>query len=354
MSFFKRSASAPSSSPRRRGPRGVSLIELMISQVIMLVLLAGLVGLVVSLIRALHSGTGHAEAQVRLREASHLFLRDLQGLGGDEGGRAADLVTVIDGGATAADQLTVFKRDSTICGGDLPVLGVPGITTVVNGTPCPILATGACTAAALEHQRVMVRGKQRSIVLLVDAVDVGTCSLTFSAGGPNADAVAKYLADHSQAGVTDLPTVLTSLGGIAGSSTLLFGMTLEYRIGGTGPANVLQRRVNSVDPAGFVDVLKDTLDLQVMRGFDLNRDGALQDEEFETDPGFGAAVAAAGASGASADTFVGVKIGLVTFAKTVDGIVVAPPALFGNRNLSGLPSDRRYRSSFVFAAARNP
>ena len=48
------------------------------------------------------------------------------------------------------------------------------------------------------------------------------------------------------------------------------------------------------------------------------------------------------------------QIGLLTFAKAKDDMTSPAPPLFGNRNLTSVPVDRRYRSSFVFAAARNP
>ena len=101
-------------------------------------------------------------------------------------------------------------------------------------------------------------------------------------------------------------------------------------------------------------MLDSVYDLEIMRGFDLNGDGIVATNEFQTDPGFAAAYTAAGAGAATAP-FVGLKIGLVTFSKSPDGLLIKPPALFANRNLSGVPATpaRRYRSSFIIAAARN-
>jgi hypothetical protein len=326
----------------------------MISQAIMIVLLTGLIGLVVALIRALHANSGQSDAQIRLRQASHLFLRDLQGLGGDVGARAADIVTVIDGGTTGPDQLSIFKRDSTVCNGEVAVDGVPAPTLTLKATPgpppvCPILAAGPCSEAGLVGQRVIVRGKQRSIVLVVDAVDAAACKLTFGAGGANATAVAKYIADHPTPVVTSLATVLTSLGGLANTSSVLFGTSLDYRIEDTR----LQRRVNSISPTGFQNVLFDTVDMQIARGFDLNRNGALDANELEHEPGFTAALAAAGGAGANASNFMGVQISLMTSAKASDGVIAPPPLVFGNHVLGTQSSDKRYRWSSIFAAARN-
>ena len=61
---------------RRRllaAPRGVSLIEVMVSQVIALFVIAGIMSLVVAMIRKLNSELSVADAQIHLRQASHLL-----------------------------------------------------------------------------------------------------------------------------------------------------------------------------------------------------------------------------------------------------------------------------------------
>ncbi|HEY1098125.1 MAG TPA: hypothetical protein VGF99_04325, partial [Myxococcota bacterium] len=57
-------------------------------------------------------------------------------------------------------------------------------------------------------------------------------------------------------------------------------------------------------------------------------------------------------TGVVEEDFIGLRIGIVTFARTQDGLLVPPPSTFSNRTLTGAKG-YRYRSSFIFAASRN-
>ena len=95
MSCCKPSASAPDRSApartsfggrkRRRPLRGLTLIELIVAQVVVSIIAAGMFTLIGAMTRSFHEEQGATEAQVRLREASSVLLRTLQGIGGSEG-----------------------------------------------------------------------------------------------------------------------------------------------------------------------------------------------------------------------------------------------------------------------------
>ena len=103
----------------------------------------------------------------------------------------------------------------------------------------------------------------------------------------------------------------------------------------------LQRSVDG--GATFVDVLTDVFDLQVERVYNVN--GTLTTVTSST--------TAALPAGATADNFLGIRIGIITFGRAADGMEVRPPSPFSNRTTSSAPGKRRYRASFIFSAARN-
>ena len=104
---------------RSRVVRGMTLIEVMVSQTIALILIAALTSLVVMMVTRLSSETNVSDAQVRLRQASHAILRDSQGIGG-ELSQNGDLVIVEEAdGLDGSDAFTLFKRDESVCGGSV-------------------------------------------------------------------------------------------------------------------------------------------------------------------------------------------------------------------------------------------
>ena len=138
----------------------MSLIEVMSSQVIVIILITGLVSLVAAMAKKLNSETNVSDAQVRLRQATHLLLRDTQGIGGDAA-LSGDLVSVVDNVANAVDAdvgtdiLTVFKRDESVCNGGMNVTFASASKVSVNGT-CAI-ATTSCSTAELQGRRIVDR-----------------------------------------------------------------------------------------------------------------------------------------------------------------------------------------------------
>jgi Tfp pilus assembly protein PilW len=322
-----------------------SLIELLVAQVIALIVVAGLLSLFVPTVQALAQNEGSVESQVRLREASHLLLRDLQGLGGAEGGSGALFVVLADGGAGGADRFRVFRRDHTVCTENLAEPGVMAVTTItpaaetatlglVTGV-CPLTAA-SCTAAAVVGRRMFVRSSTgAAIPLEVTAVDPGACTMTFGAAA-NLDAVTAYNRVFTPA-VASYSALLTQLAsGGANSAKLVVGSTFEYRVVG----EALQRSVNG---DAFETVMPEVFDIQVVPIYDLNTNDTIDAGERNV----------ANAVGFSANAFFGAEISIVTFSKAKGGIVVAPPALIANRNLAAAPADRRYAASTILIAARN-
>jgi Tfp pilus assembly protein PilW len=324
--------------------RGVTLIEVMVSQTIAIVLIAALTSLVVAMVGRLNSETNVADAQVRLRQASHVILRDAQGIGG-ELSQSGDLVVITEGdGLLGSDTFTLFKRDESVCGGGVTLGGRSGVTLDVapRGTPavCPIGLTG-CSPAEIASHRIVVIGASESIDLSAHLANAASCNLVLPGGGAGSQAVDDFNDKYGTAHAT-LNEVLDDIGPMA----IAFGTTFRYAIGGTVDAPVLVRSVNNEPSA---TIAENIADLQVERWFDINGDGEISPSEVVTTDTLGGVLPA----GATADNFLGLHIGLLAFGKAADGFVVAPPSVFSNHSTSGLPGNRRYRGSFVTAAARN-
>ena len=317
--------------------RGMTLVEVMISQAIAIVVISAMMSVVVAMVNKLQSEVATSDAQVNLRQVSHLLLRDTQGVGSSAGSTAGDFVIIQDGGATAPDSFTLFRRDESVCGGSLPVANSTGnVLNVDNvGGACPI-PSASCTIADIEGRTMMVLGSNGQAIMMTghNATGGSSCKVNYPTGLQAGDVVAAYNSAYSPA-AANINKVFDQLLPIQ----ILAGSGFTYRIDRTGGRNMLQRSVNN--SATFSDILDNVFDLQVQRVFQTGTVTSIVNE--------GAALP----TGVVADDFIGLRIGIVTFARSIDGLTVAPPATFGNRNLTTAPENRRYRASFIFTAARN-
>jgi hypothetical protein len=319
------------------------LIEVMVSQAIALIVLTALLALVVAMVSKLQSESVASDAQVRLRQTSHLLLRDTQGVGSSSGAGAGDFYFVKDGGVSAADEFTVFKRDEAVCGGGVAVTKNDGVTveakdidtdpTATTDMECPLGLAG-CSAADIAGVASLIVGTTTSVSLL-GGTSGASCKFTFPTGSQATDATSAYNARFGSS-ESNLGGVLSDVFGAGGTGQVLFGSSFTYRVQGT----VLQRSTNG--GASFADVLDNVLDLQVERVY-RNTDGTLCIVSRTTGV----------AHSCIEDNFLGLRLGVVTFATGQDGLSVPPPATFANRTHSTAANGRRHRASVVFSASRN-
>jgi len=327
--------------------RGFTLVELIVSQVIVGIIAAGVFGLIAAQTQSFHSNWSATEAQVRLREATHLMLRDAQGLG-DVSQGAGEMIGFVDGGSGDADELFVYRNDVALCQGGLGVDTVAGDTlqlTLVDydldGTDdCPIDdAATNCPSAELVGSSALVIGDgplAEHAVLLVTAANAGTCSVTF-ADGANGNYKQFFDVAHpdlpSQSSVSD---VIAAVGSVTGVS---FGNRMHFYV--NAPRENLMRMVNAQAETVVVEGIRD---LQVQAAHDVDNNDVIANTEWRS---------TATLTDATAFNFRAMRIGLMAFANSKRSIEVAPPNIFGNRDHSAAPGGRRYRQSFVIAAARN-
>jgi hypothetical protein len=329
---------------RRRRVRGVTLVELLVAQVIVAIVIAGVFALVAAQTRSYHQNWSAVEAQVRLREATHVMLREMQGLGGEDG-FAGDIVSFSDGGNSASDTVTLFLRDFSVCGGIQPVEDFDGddielVDTVDLSDPpdgvddCPINFLPGCDEADLLGRAVLARGDNHGARFVITSVDVSDCKVELGSSPANT----AFRAAYNAAWGTSHSSVSAVLGDLGTEEAVVFGSTMTFTVDDS--REMLQRSVNG---AAAVDVLPRVTDLQVEFAHDLNGNDLIDAGEWDTTGGL---------AGATPRNFHGVRFGLVTYASSGNAVEAAPPT-FGNRDLSGVPGGRRYRYSMHFAAARN-
>lgn len=190
----------------------------------------------------------------------------------------------------------------------------------------------------------MVLGSDGEAVMLTGhraQAGAGQCGIQYPAGQPGKDAVDLYNKAYGQS-VSDIDQLFGTIsdGGL-GPVQVLFGNGFTYRV--DAARSVLQRSTDF--GRTFRDVLEGVYDLQVERVF-VNTDGSCFVSE-------GDALCA----GFTDDDYIGLRIGLVTFARAVDGLNIPPPVdadgEFSNRKLASAPKNRRYRGTFILTAARN-
>ena len=260
-----------------------SLLEVMVSQAIALIVITGLMALFVPLVQSFAQTEGGLESQVRLREASHVILRDVQGLGGADGGTGSLFAVLSDGGTNGPDRFRVFRRDHTICTENLAEPGVMALSAITAAAKtvklgqvagvCP-LTSATCTPAMIIGRKLLVRSANLpSLPLVVTAADssAANCTLTFSAAA-NTSAVAEYNAVFSTT-LTTYDDVWSSLAATGVSQpVIVVGSSFEYRLD-----TVNGRLQRSVNGGGFNDILDGVFDIQVVPTYDLNRDGDVDD-----------------------------------------------------------------------------
>ncbi len=311
----------------------MSLLEVMVSQSIALVILAAMMSLIVSMITRMQAETAASDAQVRLRQVTHLLLRDTQGVGASSGAATGDIVFITDGGATAADTFTIFKRDESVCGGGLATTGLASYANtnvpIAKVTTC-LITTPACPVVDINARSIQLVGKDRSFA--ISGQTASNCMISLPTGATATAAVAAYNA-RFKTSHPDLKAILNELK----PTQILFGSNFTYRVENL----TLERSTNS--GVSFLPVMENVHDLQVMRVY-MPSSG----EETRVTDTTGTKLPL----GITEDDFVGIRLGVVTFAKSRDNKTVAPPTKFGNRDLISA-AGVRYRSSFVFAASRN-
>jgi Tfp pilus assembly protein PilW len=335
-------------SDRRGAARGITLLEVVCAQAIVLIVIAGMLSLFVPLMRHFNDEEGLVDARIKLREATDLFSRDVQSIGGADGRAGYLFVRLSDGGATAPDSFRVFKRLQGVCTGSTDpgaLIAADPFSTdtamqLVAGA-CPIAATGNCTPAILVGRKLLLRGPRRSIPLLVTSADPITCHIGFGDAASNAAVVTEYntITGTALTSITDvLSDVLSPADYAAGKrGIVVVGSTFEYRV----QAEALERSVNG---GPFTPILSGVYDLQVVNAYDANGDQVISANELDD---------AGPVVGASPESFFGAQIGVITFGAARAGLNVPPPATFGNRTLTSPPGGRRYRTTTVFTAARN-
>lgn len=342
------SCSRPSGDPARaRHARGLSLIEVMISQSIAIIVISAMMAIVVAMVNKLQSEVASSDANVNLRQASHLLLRDTQGIGSSAGATAGDFIIIRDGGSSAADSFTIFRRDEAICGGSLPITGTTTEHLIVDnkagppspGNPdgtCPFAEENkaSCPADEVRDRELMVLGLDGRAVMISGHKPDG-CTILYPGGTQATDVVAAYNALYDP-DVSDVESLFPALNPIQ----VLSGSGFTYRL--DEARSVLQRSTDF--GRTFRDVLDGVFDLQVQRVYVNLDERCFRSEGEPLCPGF------------TDDDFVGLRIGLVTFARAADALTVPPIDSFGrfaNRNLTSAPGGRRYRGTFILTAARN-
>jgi hypothetical protein len=251
-----------------------------------------------------------------------------------------DFYFVKDGGSNASDEFTIFKRDEAVCGGNLAVAfsGTVGTIELVDVDPtaatnlqCPIGRDG-CTPFDIASGAMLLSGATASVSMLGASADALACRLVLPVGQPASDAVSTYNTRFSRAA----PSLSVVISEVTPRQAML-GTSLSYRVA----ANTLQRSTNA--GATWVDVLDNVLDLQVERVYAVGTNQV-------------AITATTGTplpDGVSEDNFLGLRLGLIAFARSPDGVSAPPPTPFSNRIHATASPSRRHRASFVFSASRN-
>jgi hypothetical protein len=322
--------------------RGLTLIEVMISQAIAIIVISAMMAVVVAMVNKLQSEVAISDAQVHLRQVSHLLLRDTQGVGASSGSSAGDFISIADGGANGADSFTLFRRDESICGGGIALdqkIGKnnkPETHDGVNLNPdqgdgCPI-GRETCGPDELNGRSLFVTGKTGSAMMVGHNAREQACKITYPTGKQASDIVDRY---NASTGLN--ASNISNMFDLMLPAQILAGSAFTYQL--DSARNVLQRSTDGGET--FIDILDGVFDLQVQRVFQTPGEPVFVSE--------GEALPA----DVEADDFIGLRIGLVTFGRAVDGLTVPPPPVFANRNLSAAPKNRRYRASFVVTAARN-
>lgn len=338
MSFSKRTAEA----------RGFSLIELMVAQVMVLVISGSIFIFIASMTKTYHTQEANTASRTSLRHATAVMLRDLQAIGGEHGA-AGDLVTVTDGGSGASDQLELVKVNNAICP-NLANIGPSNKRVSIGkvGSDCPWeVGNPACTKPMLVGRDLIVSGTAHSVKLRTTTVDNGgSCRIHFGNNTANVAAFNTRTGNKVCGGGAcgNVQAVLAAIG----TGAVSVASSYEYRVGAEG----LERRV---DGAPWQLAVPGVRDMQLAEAHDLNSDGVIAANEWAGRAGAPASRGALSVSGvaASAQTYFGAEVVLMTSNRVADRDPGPPPASLMNHTLTGLPSGHIFRTARVFAAARN-
>lgn len=325
--------------------RALTLVEVMVSQTIAIVVISAMMAVVVAMVNKLQAEVAVSDAQVNLRQVSHLLIRDTQGVGSSTGATAGDFITIADGGTGAADTLTIFRRDESICGGSLPVVDNSGnnlnVQKIGPGATCPFdnVNVSFCDDDDLIGRTLMVLGIDGKVAMMTGhnaSAQGNGCKIVYPTGQQAGDVVAAYNSIYDP-DVSNINQMFGPVPNGLGPIQILSGTGFTYRL--DAARNVLQRSTNL--GANFVDILEGVYDFQVQRVY--------QDGDTTHFLNEGAPLPA----GVVKEEFVGLRLGLITFGRSVDGLDIPPPASLANRTHTAAPKNRRYRASFVVTAARN-
>ena len=357
----------PSLQSNKHRTRGFSLLEVMIAQVIAFIVMAGVCAMIAAFIKSYHATDGTVQAQVRMRQITHVLLRDLQAVGGSDGS-AGELVVVTDGGTNGPDTIDIFKKNE-LCAG-LEIIGVSGDDIqlgVVGGGVCDAsFFDSQCPASNLEY--IALKSKDAGDSVRVSGtLNQSNCLFSFDSNADyNKEAAKRLEADNPGAfspsddmseAVTFLVKELDYCNETLSSKCpfIYVGNRYVYSVSN----EQLMRQKNS----GSAQVILDSVfDLQVAQAFDLDGDGVLCDNPSSCTP----YEYAGRATGQTADpsslsppgtakNFLGVEVIVVTYARSKDNITHWPPNSLFNRVYNMTPDEkaRRYRWSKMFMAARN-
>jgi prepilin-type N-terminal cleavage/methylation domain-containing protein len=332
----------------QRKQRAFTLLELMVASSITLIVLTAATSLMLYMVSTVNKENRMSDTQIKLREVSNLLLRDMQGISG-ETGNIGDLVFVVDGGAAAADELTVFRRDESVCAGQLTGLKKSTNSFLVAGATCPFLSS-TCTPAEVATRQFVVSTGGKIFQPKTPTAVTSSCLLSFAAGGAADLGIVQYNAQFDVSKNT-AEEVYTDMGLVNETSTvnLTVGTTFRYKLNHT--TKTLQRSMNG---GAFVDVMDGIYDFQVERIFDANGNGDYQDST-----GFEANEVVRATSGTPlagtvtyAKDFLGLRVGIMVVSPSTQDMLAPPPTTFSNRNHASAPAGR-YRATFILAAARN-
>jgi Tfp pilus assembly protein PilW len=250
--------------------RAFTLLELMVASSITLIILTAATSLMLFMVSAVNKENRMSDTQIKLREVSNLLLRDMQGISG-ETGNIGDLVFVVDGGANASDELTVFRRDESVCAGQLIGTKKSGSSFTVAGSTCPFTSPTCTPAEVATRQFVIGQGNKVFQPKAPTATTTG-CLLSFAAGGSTDLGVVQY---NTQFNVTKTNNagIFTDMNLVDETTVvnLTVGTTFRYKL--NQAAKTLQRSVNG---GAFVDVMEGIYDFQVERIFDVDGNGDYQ------------------------------------------------------------------------------
>lgn len=348
--------------------RGFSLLEVLIAQVIAFIVMAGVCAMIAAFIKSYHATDGTVQAQVRMRQITHVLLRDLQAVGGSDGS-AGELVVVEDGGTSGPDSIDIFKKNELCAGLQIVEINNTQIQFGrTDGNTCDAtFFDSKCPASNIEY--IALKGKDTGdSVRITGSLNQTNCLFSFNNNLAYNKEAAKRLEASNPGAFSPSDDMREALTFLVGDPSVECNGTITYKcpfmyVGNRYRYSVaneqLFRQKNSEAPKIILDSV---YDLQVAQAFDLDGDGVICDNPTSCSPyeyagrtvGQTADPAALSPVG-TARNFLGVEVIVVTYARAKDNISHWPPNSLFNRTYSMTPDEkaRRYRWNKMFMAARN-